>query len=324
MEMPLAAALATAYRFDETPRCERVVRIANDVARVLVSGRAYWLKLSNKTVRPLDELEAEAEIVAGLAARGLGVAAPVRRADGCYAGTLELPEGPCPAVLFDEAPGVEVAAATAAQAEALGRSIARLHLAHDVPGAARRDRIDGDALATGPLGWVQPWLRQARGAGAPVALEALAAEMSARAWPPGATAPLPDGLCHGDLQLDNVRFDGDAPTLFDFEACGVGPCAYDLACYWRKHIALTPAGEAPPRAEWDALLRGYASVRPLAPAELRAVPALATLRAIWVMALPASPRARWGRDWLIDPEYFAAHLAMLAHLADAARDGAVP
>jgi hypothetical protein len=44
-----------------------------------------------------------------------------------------------------------------------------------------------------------------------------------------------------------------------------------------------------------------------------------SVRAVWVMALPASPHARWGRDWLADPDYFASHLAMIARLAEAAR-----
>ena len=37
-------------------------------------------------------------------------------------------------------------------------------------------------------------------------------------------------------------------TLFDFEACGVGPWVYDLACYWRKRIGLMTVGELHPQA----------------------------------------------------------------------------
>jgi Ser/Thr protein kinase RdoA (MazF antagonist) len=317
LEMALATAVAAAYRFDEAPRCELLVRASNDVVRVARRDRTYWLKLANRTLRLLDELEAEAEVVAELAARGLAVAAPVLRADRRYAGVIELPEGPCPAVLFHDAPGIAVEAVTVAQAEALGALVARIHLAERVPGAARRWRIDADTLAARPLDWIRPWLRQA--ARDVDALEALAGEMISRAWPRDGTTPLPCGLCHGDLHVENVRFDGAAPTLFDFEVCGIGPCAYDLACYWRKRVALAPPGGDPPYAEWDALLRGYACVRPILPAELRAIPALATLRAIWTMSLPASPHARWGRDWLLDPEYLDAHLAMIARCADSAR-----
>ena len=316
--MPLADALVAAYGFGEPPHCERLVRISNDLVRIVTSGGILWLKLANKVVRSLEDLESEAEVAAGLAARGLAVAAPVLRVDGRYVGTLDLREGRCSAVLFHDAPGEQFEAAAPAQAEALGALIAQIHLASPVVGADRRWMIDAETLATRPLGWIGPWLVQA---GRDVdELTALSDEMAARVWTRDGTTLVPSGLCHGDLQLENARFLGDAPTLFDFEVCGVGPCVYDLACYWRKRVALAPPDTPGPEDEWKALLRGYARVRPLAADELHAVPPLATLRAIWTMALPASPQARWGHDWLVDPEYFAAHLDMIQQLADAARD----
>jgi Ser/Thr protein kinase RdoA (MazF antagonist) len=114
-----------------------------------------------------------------------------------------------------------------------------------------------------------------------------------------------------------VRFDGVTSTLFDFEVCGTGPLVYDLACYWRKRVGLT---ETSPLGEWDALLAGYESVRALTSVERRVIPALATLRAIWTMALPASPISSWGQypEWL-DTEYFDAHIGMVRRLASAAR-----
>jgi hypothetical protein len=45
------------------------------------------------------------------------------------------------------------------------------------------------------------------------------------------------------------------------------------------------------------------------------IPALACLRAIWVMCLPALPSETWGAEWLTDPDYFAAHIAMITRLA---------
>jgi Ser/Thr protein kinase RdoA (MazF antagonist) len=66
-------------------------------------------------------------------------------------------------------------------------------------------------------------------------------------------------------------------------------------------------------------LRGYERVRTLAPAELRAIPAVATLRAVWVMARPAATGSTWGQDWLLDPEYIATHLGMIDRLSRMAR-----
>ncbi len=234
-----------------------------------------------------------------------------------------LPDGAYPALLFDEAPGREVAALSPEQAEALGVLLGRIHAATHVRGAGRRWKIDADTLAWAPLRAGERWLARVGGDSARYAerrcaeLTPLMNEMVALAWPDGTA--LPAGLCHGDVYVDNVRFDGARPTLFDLECCGTGPCVYDLACYWRRRIGLAPAGEESPHAEWQALLRGYQQIRALAPAELRAIPALATLRAMWTMALPAAPGTTWGQDWLLDPEYLDAHLAMIDQLARAAR-----
>jgi homoserine kinase type II len=304
-------ALAEAYRLAPIRECVRTDRIASSLARVQTAERAYWLKLA---ARALDDLESEAEVASELAHRGLRVTAAVRRRDGRYAGLLALPGGAVPALLFEEAPGRNVEVPSAAQAEALGVLLAHFHAA-SVRAAVRRWKIDADALGAAPLRAVETWLQRAgRDAAWCAELATLAEEMAAMAWADG--APLPVGLCHGDVQLENVCFDDVRPTLLDLECCGTGPCAYDLACYWRKQIVLAEPGHD----QWDALLRGYEQVRALTPAERRAIPALATLRAIWVMAMPAAPGRTWGQDWLVDPEYIDAHVAMIDRFARLARD----
>jgi Ser/Thr protein kinase RdoA (MazF antagonist) len=311
----LGAAVTAVYPIAPVRRCAWIERVASRVARIETPRRACWLKF-DRYGRSIDELEAEAEIAAALAERGLPVAAPVMRRDRRYAGAIALPDGPRLALLFDDAPGDEIAAPSVAQAEALGALVARIHAAIDIPAAARRWRIDADSLAREPLRAIERWFARAgtevaRAAALRcAALTGLVDELAA------ALAPaLPVALCHGDVQPENARFDGDHPTLFDFESCGIGPCPYDLACYWRQRIGLAPDGTDPPRAEWHALVRGYERVRPLAPAEHRAIPALAALRAVWVMALPATRGATWGQDWLPDPEYLDAHVAMIERLA---------
>jgi homoserine kinase type II len=322
MDEALGEAVAAAYRLGPIRTCVRLDRVSSSVARVETAERAYWLKLVTRVQCGLDELESEAEVASELAELGLRIAPAVRRRDGRYAGMLALRDGAVPALLFDEAPGRHVEAPSPAQAEALGALLGRFHAAA-VRAADRRSRIDVDVLGGAPLRAVEAWLQRAGGDAAREAarscaeLAKLAAEMVAIAWSDGASLPI--GLCHGDLQLENVRFDGARPTLFDLERCGTGPRAYDLACYWRLRIGLAPADAEQRRAEWDALLRGYEQTRALAPSERQAIPALATLRAMWVMALPAAPGTTWGQDWLLDPEYIDAHVAMIERLARVAR-----
>jgi Ser/Thr protein kinase RdoA (MazF antagonist) len=312
-DIPLCTAIAAIYPDGDIVRCDRIERTASDLIRIEVPRGARWLKLASRSGRTIEELEAEAEIVACLADSNISVAAPVRRLDGRYAGPVALPDGVYSGTMFCEAPGVEVASPSQAQARALGTLIANVHLAS--PSACtNRWTIDATTLCLQPLCWIHSWIPQIPEL---VDVRDIGSEMIARIWGDKSEG-LPTGLCHGDLHLENVWFDGLAPTLFDFEVCGMGPLVYDLACYWRKRV-LADETSIP---EWEALLDGYNTVRALTPEELHAIPALATLRAIWTMALPASPISTWGRDWL-DSEYFAAHISMIKSLAHVARSQAV-
>src|SRR5207245_2421237 len=116
---------------------------------------------------------------------------------------------------------------------------------------------------------------------APAPLRAIAEEMGARACFDEAV------ICHGDLHAENARFAAE-PTLFNFEAWGLGPPAYDVACFWRKHVH----ERAHTEEIWAAFLGGYRAMHLLSDLSVREVPAWAVLRAIWVMGLPAAEGAR--------------------------------
>jgi homoserine kinase type II len=89
---------------------------------------------------------------------------------------------------------------------------------------------------------------------------------------------LPLGICHGDLFRDNVLWRaGEVSALLDFESACRGNFAYDLMvtalawCY----------GAEFDRSLVQGLFDGYRAVRPLLPAEVRALPsegAIACLR----------------------------------------------
>jgi Ser/Thr protein kinase RdoA (MazF antagonist) len=309
-------------------------RTAVDLVRVRAGvdgAEAYWLRICSRARVAPAELEEEAAATAALA-REAGLAAAIAAAvptvDGGYVGTWPdagvpspidepTPSG-APTLLFREVPGVCVEAPSPLQAANLGALVADVHVAGSrravhgsgisVPDRSRAvRRIEPGAQAERALDHVAVHLRacgvddtevRAIAVGLRAALE---------------QAPLPAGFVHGDLHLENVRFDGDRPALLDFACAGDGPFVYDLACYWRKRL-LAQDDDTPP-ADWSSFVDGYASVRVPSAAELGAIPALACLRAIWVMCLPALPSEGWGADWLGDPGYFAAHIAMIRRFA---------
>jgi Ser/Thr protein kinase RdoA (MazF antagonist) len=302
------------YAFKTPVNCEILDRptLEKLIVRITVGQNCYWLRFYLGKPISIEQLEEEASLVNELYARGIQVAPPVRRQDGEFAGVLEITGNQLPGVLYTNAMGIQETSLTVKQAEALGKLLAELHHHATTLRIKSRPTIDYHFLAEEPLNHLAPWLeKKVRSQ-----LLSISQEMRTIIWEN--TSELAVGFCHGDVHLENIRFQGAVPTLFDFEWCGLSPCIYDLACHWRKRIS-TCSDESLRSQEWAAILQGYNTVRRLSARELAAIPALATLRAIWVMALPAQPGATWGNDWLNDPDYIKAHLERVEELAEKSR-----
>ena len=93
------------------------------------------------------------------------------------------------------------------------------------------------------------------------------------------TGPETFGLIHADLRLANLMVDGDRLTAIDFDDCGFGWWAYDLA-------AALSFYETDPRlpdliAAW---VQGYSRIAPLAAEDRAMIPALIFLRRVLLTA----------------------------------------
>lgn len=163
----------------------------------------------------------------------------------------------------------------------LGEITARLHLharQWTPPPGFTRKRWDVETIL-GPLPHWGHW-RAAQGLdrqGETLLARATAA-LAARLKAHG-TGPESFGLIHADLRLANLMIDGDRLTAIDFDDCGFGWWAYDLA-------AALSFIETDPRlpeliARW---LEGYASVAPLRAEDRAMIPSLIFLRRVLLTA----------------------------------------
>ncbi|MEO1391622.1 MAG: phosphotransferase [Cyanobacteria bacterium J06634_5] len=297
--------LADTYGFTTLLALEFLQRpTAVQIVRITVSHRVYWLRLYAKSETSLEHIDTEASIVEQLFRQGISVACPIYRRDGKLVGSFRDYFG----VTFTNAEGTNVEDPTVEQAAALGTLVASIHAGGSTLPLSNRPVIDYALLGERSLRAVEPYLSNRRTEFKE--LQHIAQRMCDRIWTDGKDTKLPSGFCHGDVHLKNVKFCGTSPTIFDFEACGTGPYVYDIACYWRKRL-LANEDRAICEQEWAAFLKGYQAVRSLKQKELQAIPALATLRALWTMALPALPNITWGKDWLTEPSYFDAHFKMI-------------
>ncbi|MFM7333499.1 MAG: phosphotransferase enzyme family protein [Tabrizicola sp.] len=163
----------------------------------------------------------------------------------------------------------------------LGEITARLHLQSrewTPPKGFTRKRWDVQTIL-GPQPHWGHW-RQARGLDQPGetllarATDALAAKLHAYG-----TGPDVFGLIHADLRLANLMVDGDTLTAIDFDDCGFGWWAYDLA-------AALSFIETDPRlpeliAAW---VKGYTRIAPLRRDDRAMIPSLIFLRRVLLTA----------------------------------------
>jgi len=218
-----------------------------------------------------------------LARRGVSCPLPVRDRNGEMIGQL----AGRPAAIITFLEGMWPRRPTPAHCRAVGEALARLHVAGaDFP-LARPNALSLPGWRTLWNGCVARADEVEPGLGAEVAADFSVLEAG---WP----RDLPAGVIHADLFPDNVFFLGDRLSgLIDFYFACNDFFAYDLAtclnawCFERDHAFNLTKGTA--------LLAGYQSVRPLAPAEVDALPLLARGSALRFMLTRLY-------DWLHGPD----------------------
>jgi homoserine kinase type II len=223
---------------------------------------SYILTLYEKRVNR-DELPFFLGLMGHLAAKGLACPTPITGDDGKALREL------CgrPAALISFLRGLSVVRPTPMHCAGVGRGMAEMHRAVADFGMSRANglglagwhqladacRDQAEAVRPGLMGMIDDELGWLDGA-----------------WPAG----LPSGVIHADLFPDNVFFMGEQLTgLIDFYFACNDFLAYDLV------IAMNAWCFEPDRSfnatKARRLTAGYQAVRPLEPAEIAALPALA-------------------------------------------------
>jgi Ser/Thr protein kinase RdoA (MazF antagonist) len=227
--------------------------------------------------------------------------------DGTFIGALSAPEGTRYAVLFSYAPGKELSYdEDVTIAVAYGSAAGRIHTAlDDFESPHDRFSLDLSHLIDTPLASIQPLL--AHRADDWRYLLRLADHLREQiAWfPPGALA---QGVCHGDFHGWNAHISDDKTiTFFDFDCCGWGWRAYDIAVFGWSVKLFTREKE---QERWQHFVRGYTQEHPLNALDQAVVPLFIGIRHIWLMGMQTSNGQDWGFGWMND-SYFDRALTFL-------------
>lgn len=271
----------------------------------------YVFRLYRTPWREPAAIAYELEALQALREHGAAVAGPLPNRHGELSVKLAVARRSRIGALFEYAPGTPARGGLAPQqARRLGASVAHMHSVADGLTLHRtRPPLDWQQLVETPLAAVQTRLlavcdeTQARqhihtlNASATVCavhLQALCAALPQ-------AAPY-YGLCAGDIHGGNAHFDTGCVTLFDFDQCGPGWRAFELAKFIHTAHSSGPAASAPDVI--DAFLAGYELHRRLSPAERDSLPWLRWVAHLWVTGIHLANldylgHGRLDRYWLL-------------------------
>ena len=214
--------------------------------------------------------------------RGLPIAYPVRRRDGGYIGRLEAPEGPRYYAMFSLAYGDPLALKDIDQLYVMGEMMGRIHVVSDEFTSPHvRRPLDMAYLLDRPLERIRRSWTDERAANLDLVLtaaeearEELRGFAAQSASIPGSWGPI-----SGDFHQSSVFFnETNEPTFFNFDLCGPGWRAYDIAAFLSNaNLMHAPAERS------EAFFAGYYAARPLADEEHAAIAPFLTIRRVWLM-----------------------------------------
>ena len=296
------------YDLGAISRCRLHHRGLNDTYNVESSqGDTYFLRIYRAGWRSRDEIETEIAILLHLAQGKASVSTPVSRKDGQVLTPLDCIEGRRWAALFTCAPGNEVAfnAYSDELAGLYGEAVATVHCAADsFKGRPLRPTLDLAELLDGPLHLLSSAIAHRPEDVAYV--NGLGDRLRHRIR---GMADLEIGFCHGDFHGRNACEKNGNFTFYDFDCCGWGYRAYDLAVFpWAFAIRQNTTERI--EAMGRAYLKGYLRRRRLGPTNIDAIPAFVAIRQIWLLGLHIASGDRFGWGWIND-SYFDGQLKVL-------------
>ena len=307
----LASEVLHAYDIGQVTDCKLLHHNLNDLYVVTSADAAYVLRVGQSRGRHEQDVRYEVDLLNHLDRTGVPVAAPVALRDGGFARRLQAPEGPRLAVLFASAPGAPLTAPDQDEqtAHAYGRAAALMHdAANDLVSPHARFRLDLGFLVDAPLTTILPLLgHRQQDRDALVEIACAVKERIARIPGDG----LEVGPCHGDLTGANASVGDDGTlTFFDFEYCGLGFRAYDLATFrWGAAMGRHRMG-MDDEGIWSSFCAGYAAHRAIRRADMAAIPPFVAARHLWYMGLQTANWDYWGCGE-VDDAFFDRELGFL-------------
>lgn len=304
----VTAAVAQHYDIGVVKNCRFWYHGLSDIYLIETSINRYIFRISHHHWRSRSEILFELEFLTFLRYHQLPVASPLHTKTGELCLEIEAPEGTRYGALFEYAEGsVPLGDCNYTQSHKLGETVAKIHqVSRNFSSSSERSPLTPSLIVDESIRIIAPFLekqtdhlRTLLSIAGKVKDELEHLPMTPPYWT----------VCWGDPHSGNAHFTHDDQLmLFDFDQCGYGWRAFDVAKF--RQVSLQAGCSHTIR---EAFLDGYESIIPLTPIELDALQALSMAAFIWGWGIHLN-RALYFDYSRLDDYYFNRRLEKLKQL----------
>ncbi|TQV77355.1 phosphotransferase [Aliikangiella marina] len=279
----LLDSIVSQYSLSEPLSCQFYCRGFSDTYQVFSSETLFYLRVYRANLRSLEEVKFELDALKYLQENNIKVAAPLRNNNGELVNLVSAPEGERYVIITENAEGESLDLDDSNVCYQFGSAVAQLHQASlGFSSSYSRQLIDSGYLIKQSVNRLEPiyskfsdkWQYFKR-----------QAQVLINSFDQLIGENIDFGFCHGDLHFANTHNCDNALTFFDFDLCGFGPRAYDLAVLKRFAIANRRQKEW-----WLPFIGGYQAVRTLSDDDLQLTNLCIRIRHLWETSMMADQR----------------------------------
>ncbi|MBP1993050.1 phosphotransferase [Paenibacillus eucommiae] len=295
------------------------LRGMNDTYVLVTEQAKYIFRVYRADRRNHSEVAFELDLLNDLHAKGVNVSIPILKKDGTFINEFFVPEGVKYGVMFSFAEGNEKPIHSVEDSFLFGKGVAQIHKAADSFKSEHvRADLDFEHLIEGPLSTIK--LHMAHRQEDYDFLYGLAMRLKQKIMDHLGKG-LDWGICHGDLHGNtNAAFTDDGQlTHYDFDICGYGWRAYDIAEFRLAREIHSRDNKDEVERLWAAFLDGYRDIRHFSENDVDAVPIFVALRQLWLFGLCLS-EAEFSGIADYDAGFIDSKVAYFRNLGDIFKD----
>jgi Ser/Thr protein kinase RdoA (MazF antagonist) len=291
----IALFLQEKYSLSKDTSCKLIKSGINDSYLVTDKQDQFVFRIYSFNWRSKTEITEEIKLLNQLKQNGISVSYPISDQENNYIQTLNAPEGERFSVLFSYASGEKLHVISTENHFRIGQLMARLH---KVTQNQKLDRVDytSQVLLVDSLKQLEVFL--------PEQTEEMQFMRSAQnfllqEFQQANTLQIRQGIVHLDIWFDNLNITTENEvTLFDFDFCGNGWIALDLAYYIMQlhNIEKYEVEDYQPKV--DSFIKGYESITAISDEEKRLFPMLGVSLYFFYLGIQCQRFDNWSNSFL--------------------------